>query len=131
MTQNQNNNLFDFEKPSQEPQPPQPAPGEPTIFSSGAPAFDMPPSQQPVEPPPPAFTPPPSFTPSPPSYTPPATAEAQAPKSNRKIWIIVIVAIVLLCCCCLVIAGVWLWNNGDTLIEQFGSLAPMLLPVFG
>ncbi len=131
MTQNQNNNLFDFEKPSQEPQPPQPEPGEPTIFSSGAPAFEIPPSKQPVEAPPTSFSQPQSFTPPTPSYTPPATAEAQAPKSNRKIWIIVIVAVVLLCCCCLAIAGIWLWNNGDALIEQYSSIAPVLLAMLG
>ena len=120
MDQNQNNNLFNFDnQPPQEPQQPQPGPDEPTIISGGAQVYDMPPSQRPVEPPPPAFTPPP------PTYNPPPpTTGAQPPKSNRTIWIIAIVAVVLLCCCCLGSAAVWLWNNGDQFIEQFGSVLP-------
>lgn len=125
MDQNQNNDLFNFDQPSQKPQPPEPTPDEPTIFSGGAQVYEVPPSQQPVEPPPPVFTPPPpSFTPPPPPYNPPPTATAQPPKSNRTIWIIVIVAVLLLCCCCLVVAGIWLYNNGDQFIEQFGALLP-------
>lgn len=59
-----------------------------------------------------------------PSATPPP-----AKKSNR-IWIIIGVVILLLCCCCLLVAGVWLWQNGDSFIQdmewQFESFMPLL-----
>jgi uncharacterized membrane protein len=46
--------------------------------------------------------------------------------NNRNIWIIVsIVAVILLCCCCItVFGGVWLWNNGDQLIQDFSFVLP-------
>ncbi len=125
MDQNQNNDLFNFnnsgqEPPApQEPQPPETGPSEPTIISGGAQVYDTP-GQQPVEPPP--YVPP---TP-PPPYTPPPGTAAQPPRSNRNIWIIVIVVVVLLCCCCLAAIGIWLWNNGDRLIQQFNSFVPTL-----
>jgi len=45
------------------------------------------------------------------------------PKNNtRRIVIIVVVVLVILCCCC--VAGgyglVWLWNNGDRLLQDLG-----------
>lgn len=123
MDQNQNNNLFNFDnQPPQEP----PQPAEPAITSGGAQVYDMPPGQQPVEPP--SFNPPPSFTtPPPPTYNPPPSTATQPPKSNRTIWIVVIVAVVLLCCCCVVLAGVWLYNNGDQILQQYGAFVPGLL----
>ncbi len=126
MDQNQNNNLFNFDNPPpQEPQPPQePATGpeEPTIFSGGAKVYEVPPASQGEVPPPPSYNPPP-----PPAYNPPPQVATQPPRNNRTIWIIVIVAVVLLCCCCLAIAAVWLYNNGDRILEQFNSVVPGML----
>ncbi len=139
MDQNQNNDLFNFDNSGQEPpkpqepQPPETGPGEPTIISGGAQVYNIPgqqpvepppyvpPSQQPVEPPP--YVPP---TP-PPPYTPPPGTAAQPPRSSRNIWIIMIVVLVLLCCCCLAIIAVWLWNNGDQILNQFNSFVPAAL----
>jgi hypothetical protein len=50
----------------------------------------------------------------------------EQPKNNRNMMIIGVVAVVLLCCCCAIAAGVYLWNNGDALLEQFGSLPQVL-----
>jgi hypothetical protein len=48
-------------------------------------------------------------------------------KSNKTIWIIVaVVAVILLCCClAIVLGGVWLWNNGDSLIEDWSLFTPL------
>jgi hypothetical protein len=45
-------------------------------------------------------------------------------KDNKTIWIIVAVVAVILLCCCLVIVlgGVWLWNNGDQLLEDWSAV---------
>lgn len=42
-------------------------------------------------------------------------------KDNKILWIIVaVVAIIILCCCLVVVfGGVWLWNNGDRLLEEW------------
>lgn len=126
---NQNDNLFNFDKAPQDPKPPvepqTPAPGGDDIFppppsqpvSGGAqvyPAGDG--FQQPMNPP--AFTPPPPVMP---AFTPPPPV-----KNNRTIWIIAIVAVVLLCCCCLGVAGVWAWNNGDQILNEYNSFVPQL-----
>jgi hypothetical protein len=116
MDQN-NNNLFNFN--NQTPQePPQPAPDEPTIISDGAQVYNTPP--QPVEP---TYTPPPP----PPPYNPMPTVGAQPPKKNRTWIIIAVVAVVLLCCCCLAFAGVWLYNNGDRLLQDYGTILPAVI----
>ena len=44
---------------------------------------------------------------------PPVTEE---PKKNNTLMIIAIVVIVLCCCCVGIAGGVWLWNNGDSLM---------------
>ena len=106
MDQNQNDNLFDNNnQPSQ--------PNEPTQIGGGARIYQTP---GPVSSEP-AYTPPP-----PPAYVPPAP-----PKKNNTPWIIAIVVILLLCCCCLIGAGVWLWNNGDAIMNEMDlSLRPLL-----
>jgi len=45
-------------------------------------------------------------------------------KKDNKVWIIVaVVALVLLCCCIIVFSGaVWLWNNGDDLLDEVGTI---------
>ena len=45
-------------------------------------------------------------------------------KKDKKIWIIVaVVALILLCCCVIVFSGgVWLWNNGDQLLDEVGAI---------
>ncbi len=55
----------------------------------------------------------------------------ESPKKNNKtvIIIIVVIALVILLCCCIAFL-IWLWNNGDQLIEQISALlttATMLL----
>ena len=54
--------------------------------------------------------------------TPPEPEPApEAPKKNNNTTIIIVavVAVVLLCCCCIALGGaVWLWNNGDALIQS-------------
>ncbi len=49
----------------------------------------------------------------------------EQPKKNNKTLIIVIVAVilVLLLCCCIG-AGIWLWNNGDQLIQEMSAVLP-------
>ena len=56
-------------------------------------------------------------------------------KDNKVIWIIIaVVAVILLCCCVLVTVGVvWLWNNGDSLvdwIDEWSSIIPMVNLLF-
>ncbi len=126
MTQNDNDNLFNFDKPQseqpqqpEEPQQPYSVSGEPTPTNEpeGAQVYSTPPSYQAPEPPP--YTPP---------YTPPLPP-VQPPKRDNRVWIIAIVVILLLCCCCLVLAAVWLWNNGDRYIQDFSYLAPALYQI--
>ncbi len=50
------------------------------------------------------------------------------PKKNNTVWIVVAIVVVLLCCCCLVIAGVYLWNNGDNLFFNNLELPQGFLP---
>jgi len=51
----------------------------------------------------------------------------QPPKKNNTVWIIVIVVVLLLCCCCLILVGTWLWNNGDSLINDLDlGMRPLL-----
>ena len=54
--------------------------------------------------------------------------EPGAPDSRRRnITIAVVVAVVLVCCCCCaLLVGVYLWQNGDDLMQQFGRLLPTL-----
>ncbi len=56
-------------------------------------------------------------------------AEEEQPKNNKKTLIIGAVVFGLLCCCCALIAGVWLWNNGDQLIQQLSSVPPSVMPL--
>ena len=48
--------------------------------------------------------------------------EPEKKKKDYKVLIIVIVVAVIMLCCCLVavLAGTWLWNNGDQLFEDLG-----------
>jgi hypothetical protein len=48
----------------------------------------------------------------------PVTPIEEQPKKKSNTGIIIgVVVVVLLCCCCVAVgAGVWLWNNGDSLI---------------
>ena len=61
------------------------------------------------------------------SFASPAPGYGAAPsgggKKNRTMMIVVVVVLVLLCCCCIVGVGTYLWYYGDSLAEQFGSLA--------
>jgi hypothetical protein len=59
---------------------------------------------------------------------PMSPSAAPAPDNRRRNMIIAVVAgAVLLCCCCFIlIAGVWLWNNGDQLLRQLQGLAPAI-----
>lgn len=42
---------------------------------------------------------------------------------SRNMTIVIVVVVVLLCCCCLgSVGGYYLWNNGDALMQQFGSI---------
>lgn len=45
-------------------------------------------------------------------------------KKDKKVWIIVaVVVFILLCCCVIVFSGaVWLWNNGDQMLDEFGTI---------
>jgi hypothetical protein len=60
-------------------------------------------------------------SPTPPGYTP--ATEGNKNSNTTKI-IIIVLAVILLCCCCsaLIGAGIWLWMNGDSLMQGFGSL---------
>ncbi len=52
---------------------------------------------------------------------------SNAPNRQRSTIIIVVVVLLVLCCCCAAIgAGVWLWNNGDQLMQQMGITGQML-----
>jgi hypothetical protein len=44
-------------------------------------------------------------------------------KNNKTLWIILAVVAAILLCCCLVVVlgGAWLWNNGDRLLDEWGS----------
>jgi uncharacterized membrane protein len=50
--------------------------------------------------------------------------EFEEEKKDNKVWIIVAVVAVILCCCCVVViaGGTWLYNNGDALLDSFGSI---------
>jgi len=47
----------------------------------------------------------------------PVTPSEEPKKNNTPIIIGVVVVIVLCCCCFAAISGVWLWNNGDSLMS--------------
>ena len=49
-------------------------------------------------------------------------------KDNKTIWIIVAVVAAILLCCCLVVVlgGVWLWNNGDSLLDEWSLAVPVI-----
>ena len=54
----------------------------------------------------------------------------ELPKKDNKNMIIIIVVVLVLCCCCVVVgggAGMWLWNNGDALLDTGMNLLPLLL----
>ena len=57
--------------------------------------------------------------------------EPEVKKKDNKILIIVVVVAVILLCCCLVavLLGVWLWNNGDALLEDLGVVS-QISPAF-
>ncbi len=63
---------------------------------------------------------------SPGSEQPTATESVvEQPKKNNKTLIIVIVAVILfLLLCCCIAAGIWLWNNGDQLIQEMSAVMP-------
>jgi len=48
-------------------------------------------------------------------------------KKSNKTWIIVLIVVLVLCCLCsCTAAGIWLWNNGDSLLEQMNTGMGML-----
>lgn len=63
-----------------------------------------------------------------PSPTPPEPGPVQEfpvppqvpPKRNNTVWIVVAIIVVLLCCCCLA-ALVWLYYNGDRILNTIPS----------
>ncbi len=58
----------------------------------------------------------------------PVTQEPQ--KKNKTLLIVIIVVALLILLCCCIGALVWLWNNGDQLIQEMSGLlttAVMLL----
>jgi hypothetical protein len=57
---------------------------------------------------------------------------APAPKkSNRTLWIVLAVVVILLCCCCLVAVGVYLYQNGDQIMNSINGFIsnPFWMPV--
>ena len=63
------------------------------------------------------------ITPTPDVQTPPPPPQ----KSKKTLWIILAVVVVLLCCCCLVGVGIYLYQNGDTLMNSIsGSISTPL-----
>ena len=64
----------------------------------------------------------------PPVSAPPPSAPPGEKKSNTGLIIAIVVAVVLLLCCCCSVAGIFLWNNGDQILNNLGM---SLLPIFG
>ena len=64
------------------------------------------------------------------NYGTPITPLEEQPKKDNKRTIIIVVVVLLLCCCCVVVGGgvgMWLWNNGDALLEGTQLLTPLLM----
>ncbi len=98
--------------------PPPAEPNEPQPVNQTGPMYGMP------TPPPPSYEPMPT-PPPPPSPPPMPGGTMSAPpekKSNKTLLIVLAVVVLLILCCCCAGAGVWLWNNGDQLLQQFSSV---------
>jgi hypothetical protein len=79
--------------------------------------FPTPPPVQPVS----------AFEPESPNLPPPVPGGA---KKSNKTWIIVVVVLLVLCCLCSCAAiGVYLWNNGDQIMNEMQIQTGMLLPL--
>ncbi len=63
----------------------------------------------------------------PPVSAPPPVSPPGEKKNNTGLIIAIVVAVLLLLCCCCAVAGVFLWNNGDQILN---SLELSLLPMF-
>ncbi|MGD8751387.1 MAG: hypothetical protein PVG14_08185 [Anaerolineales bacterium] len=44
---------------------------------------------------------------------------------KRGLWVLIIVLLLIICCICVIFswAIVWLWNNGDYLLDQLGVIS--------
>jgi hypothetical protein len=59
-----------------------------------------------------------------PDLPPPISGQ---PKKSNKTWIIILIVVIVLCCLCSCVAsGIWLWNNGDSLMEQYTTTSMLL-----
>lgn len=63
-----------------------------------------------------------------PSVSAPPSAPPGEKKNNTGLIIAIVVAVFLLLCCCCAVAGFFLWNNGDQILNSLGA---SLLPVLG
>ncbi|GEM_PF-1223139 len=48
----------------------------------------------------------------------------EQPKKNKTLIIVIVAVILFLLLCCCIGAGVWLWNNGDQLIQGTSAVLP-------
>ncbi len=48
----------------------------------------------------------------------------EQPKSNKTLIIVIVAVILVLLLCCCFGALVWLWNNGDRLIQEMSAVLP-------
>jgi hypothetical protein len=81
----------------------------------------------PAPPPVPPVSAPGSFTePESPNLPPPVPGGA---KKSSKTWIIVLVIVIILCCLCsCAAAGIYLWNNGDQIMNEMNIETSLVLP---
>jgi len=81
----------------------------------------------PAQPPVPPVSAPGSFSePESPNLPPPMP---QGAKKSSKTWIIVLVVAIVLCCLCsCAAAGIYLWNNGDQIMNEMQIETSLVLP---
>lgn len=78
---------------------------------------------------------PPPVPPIPGSFVEPESSNLPPPvphgaKKSSKTWIIVLVVVLVLCCLCTCVsAGIYLWNNGDQIMNEMQIETSMLLPL--
>ena len=78
---------------------------------------------------------PPTVPPVPGSYPEPESPNLPPPmppgaKKSSKTWIIVLVVIIALCCLCSCIGtGLYLWNNGDQIMNELQIETSLVLPL--
>jgi hypothetical protein len=54
----------------------------------------------------------------------------QGAKKSSKTWIIVLVVVIALCCLCSCLGvGLYLWNNGDQIMNEIQIESGLLLPL--